>query len=263
MEHGHDGHRQRIMHRLETGALTKHELLETLLFPVMPRRNTNDVAHAVLSKFGSLRGAYAALKEELLEVEGVGKQIAELLFAMGNVHRAHYVRRKPFEDRYDPSAFFSPRQRRYAEIGFEVLDLYFLDGNGEMQTVHRFTEEKKDEVHLKTWEMTRLLEKIDPHGVILVHNHPKGDYQPSLDDIRSTEHCQRICNTYGIYLCDHVIFSPQGAFSFRAQGKEKLLSIKAEEEAEMEYRIERIFQSLIDEYREECELTLAKELQFE
>ena len=50
----HEGHRKRIIQKLETGALLDHELLEIMLFSMLPRRNTNDIAHRLLQKFGSI-----------------------------------------------------------------------------------------------------------------------------------------------------------------------------------------------------------------
>ena len=56
----HDGHRHRIIEKLDTGVLCEHELLEILLFNALPRRNTNDLAHRLLTAFGSIRGVFSA-----------------------------------------------------------------------------------------------------------------------------------------------------------------------------------------------------------
>lgn len=60
----HDGHRQRCKQRfLRTGAegFDDHQLLELLLFYAIPRCDTNETAHRLLKRFGSLQGVlYAA-----------------------------------------------------------------------------------------------------------------------------------------------------------------------------------------------------------
>ena len=51
----HDGHRIRMREKLESGNLAdlpEHEQLEILLFSVIPRGNTNEIAHELLKKFG-------------------------------------------------------------------------------------------------------------------------------------------------------------------------------------------------------------------
>ena len=62
-EHLHAGHRQRLKNRyLDFGVenFSDHELLEMLLFYAIPQRNTNDLAHALIDRFGSLAGVLSA-----------------------------------------------------------------------------------------------------------------------------------------------------------------------------------------------------------
>ncbi len=53
-----------------------HEILELFLFDAVPRHNTNPVAHALLDRFGSLLGVFAADKSELMKISGVGEGVA-------------------------------------------------------------------------------------------------------------------------------------------------------------------------------------------
>ena len=82
----HRGHRQRMAKRFAEAGFDgwrEHEILERLLFEVLPRRNTNETAHALIRRFGSLRGVLTAEPEALAEVRGIGpvsaKWLAELL----------------------------------------------------------------------------------------------------------------------------------------------------------------------------------------
>ena len=43
------------------------------------------------------------------------------------------------------------------------------------------------------------------NSIILVHNHPSGDPQPSQEDIRATKQCIEAGNHIGIKVLDHVI----------------------------------------------------------
>ena len=91
----HDGHRQRLLKRVEEEDLLEHELLEMLLFYVFKRRNTNDLAHRLLAKFGSIEALVSASMEELQSVEGIGKQTAQFFFLLGRFQ----VKRAPRGDK--------------------------------------------------------------------------------------------------------------------------------------------------------------------
>lgn len=71
----HAGHRERLRQRLirfGADSLFDHELLELVLFYAMPRRNTNEIAHDLIKKFGDLKGVLNAPPEEMKKVKGIG-----------------------------------------------------------------------------------------------------------------------------------------------------------------------------------------------
>jgi DNA repair protein RadC len=51
-------------------------------------------------------------------------------------------------------------------------------------------------------------------SIILVHNHPSGDVEPSLDDISLTQRIKKVCNLMGIRLIDHIIIGKKDYYSF-------------------------------------------------
>lgn len=90
-EHYH-GHRERLRSRFrEHGdtALVDYEILELLLFRLIPRRDTKPIAKALIDRFGSLAGVFGAPAALLQEVKGVGEAVAldlKLISSIG--HRA-------------------------------------------------------------------------------------------------------------------------------------------------------------------------------
>lgn len=56
-----------------------HEILEIFLFDVIPRANTNPIAHRLIDRFGSLDGVFRASVSELCTVNGVGTATAEYI----------------------------------------------------------------------------------------------------------------------------------------------------------------------------------------
>ena len=51
-------------------------------------------------------------------------------------------------------------------------------------------------------------------GIILLHNHPSGNPQPSQSDIRFTSGMKKACDLMDIRFLDHIIFTEGGFFSF-------------------------------------------------
>lgn len=55
-------------------------------------------------------------------------------------------------------------------------------------------------------------------GIILVHNHPSGSLLPSSADDQLTESLNKACQTIGIKLLDHLIYSDYGYYSYAEEG---------------------------------------------
>ncbi|HFH9838026.1 TPA: DNA repair protein RadC [Streptococcus suis] len=56
-------------------------------------------------------------------------------------------------------------------------------------------------------------------SVIIVHNHPSGNTEPSKNDLLFTETLKKSCDTLGLVLLDHLIVSRHGYFSFREESE--------------------------------------------
>jgi len=55
-------------------------------------------------------------------------------------------------------------------------------------------------------------------GIILIHNHPSGELEPSPEDLEFTRAVQRACELVGIELYDHLVVTDEGFTSFRERG---------------------------------------------
>lgn len=56
------------------------------------------------------------------------------------------------------------------------------------------------------------------YGIILVHNHPKGELKPSKEDIKFTERVKKACEIMGFELLDHLIVNNKGYLSMKGEG---------------------------------------------
>ena len=60
--------------------------------------------------------------------------------------------------------------------------------------------------------LRRALE-LGASGMILVHNHPSGNPQPSTDDYRATTRLSRYCQEFDVHLVDHIVVGIHGGRS--------------------------------------------------
>lgn len=86
--HIHDGHRSRMRYKLlnyTRRIFDTYELLEMLLYSVIPYKDTNPVAKKLLAAFGGLDGVLSADPSELLTVSGVGEYTADFIKMVGRL----------------------------------------------------------------------------------------------------------------------------------------------------------------------------------
>jgi len=67
-------------------------------------------------------------------------------------------------------------------------------------------------------EIVKRALEVGATGIILVHNHPSGDHQPSGGDVDATRRIAEAALILGICLHDHIIVSRAGWTSFRKLG---------------------------------------------
>lgn len=203
----HEGHRQRMYERLINGDdLFSHELLEILLFAILPRINTNDIAHTLLDTYGTLSGVLSADVDSLTSVPGVGKSTALYLKSVGEVIRRVEENNSgcaSFANYRDIIEFVKIRMRRKHA---EVLEFYFMDRQNRVTSIHPFTCHANDKVDIDPREIVSLIAKTTPRSIAVAHNHLTKSAQPSARDDKFTAQMQMICSLNNVCLFDHVIY---------------------------------------------------------
>ena len=93
----HDGHRARMKARFVRCGLDNfddHSVLELLLFYAVPRRDVNELAHALLDHFGTLDAVFEASFEDMMQVPGAGENVATLLTLVPQVSRRYQLAKR-------------------------------------------------------------------------------------------------------------------------------------------------------------------------
>lgn len=218
----HDGHRDRLRDRFrEHGLDSFNDLnaLELLLFYAIPRRDTNEIAHALLDHFGSLHAVFEASEQELCAVPGVGLQAATLLRLLPQVMRksacSKAVNIKTIRTTAEAAKYLIPR---FLYEQDEVILLLCLDSQKRVITC---AEVGRGVVNASETSLRRIVETALKHksaSVILAHNHPDGVACPSVEDDVMTKQIFRSLSLVGISLEDHIVVAGEAYASFRDIG---------------------------------------------
>jgi len=213
------GHRERLRDRFRKGggdALGEYELLELILFRAMPRRDVKPLAKSLLARFGSFAEAVSARPERLREIEGLGEAaIVELKIIEAAAKR---LVKSPIEKRLPLSSFTTVVNYCRTAMAFldhEEFRVLFLDKKNcliadEVQGVGTV-----DHAPVYPREIMRRALELSASAIILVHNHPSGDPQPSTDDIHLTHQIIAVGKPLKVAVHDHLIIGKQGHVSLK------------------------------------------------
>lgn len=219
--HNGAGHRARLRQRLLEGgaeALADYEVLEYLLFAI-PRVDTKPIAKELLSRFGSLGKVLDAEPGALKQVAGVSDagvgalKIAAL--AARRMARSE-VREKPVLGSWQ--ALLDYLTIDMANLTIERVRVLYLNTQNRLILDHHVGDGSLDEASVHPREVIRRGLDIGAAALILVHNHPSGNPEPSRADILLTQRIAEAGRHLGIVVHDHLIVGRQGHVSLRAKG---------------------------------------------
>ena len=91
-ESSREGHRERLRLRMEHegwDALKPHEMIELVLYHVVPRQDLSGISRALTEHFGSVGSVFCATAEKLMEVDGMTKTLSDWILTTGELIRAY------------------------------------------------------------------------------------------------------------------------------------------------------------------------------
>ncbi|MBQ8426692.1 MAG: hypothetical protein IJX16_02900 [Clostridia bacterium] len=229
-ENIHSGHRERMMQKLVNDGdnLLEHELLEILLFAMLPRVNTNPIAHRLIKTFGSVNGVLNASVSELSAVNGIGVKTAKqirvigLLFSKANAEKITSPALKNFEmvKKEAIRLFKGEKEERFC--------LLLLNSVYKRVAVIDFYDEKAFSVSAEVPDIAKAFALYKPKHAIIAHNHPSGLAEPSERDDLATKKINLLCMAHSVSLTDHVIYANDEVYSYAQSGKLDEIKKKAD-----------------------------------
>jgi DNA repair protein RadC len=117
----------------------------------------------------------------------------------------------------DAAALFGPLFADAAAAG-ETLAVAHLDSERRLIGLVSVDAGARDHVDLPVRRILEDALRLGSAGLVLAHNHPSGDAQPSWDDVESTRELADTAARLGIRLYDHLIFAGEELCSLRSLG---------------------------------------------
>ena len=222
----HSGHRDRMRAKfLQQGleGFQEHEMLELTLFYALPRVNTNEVAHRLLQRFGSLADVLNADYHALRDVKGMGESSAMLLTLIAQLSRQYRLsaRKDLTLNTFDATcAYFKDIYLGEPE---EQLRLACLDDRLRLMSCGVVSEGAPSSVPVHMRRLVEYALQQKSELVVLAHNHPNGTAMPSPEDIAATQKIFNVLKSVGIRLADHIIVAGEQAVSLKEYGAFSLL----------------------------------------
>jgi len=218
----HLGHRERLRRRARLGglgALPDYELLELCLYRSIPRADVKPLAKALLTRFGGLAGVLSAPLADLRAVPGVGEAVALDLKLM---HEATLrigkdaLAKRPVISSW--SALLAYVRTALAHEPREQFRVLFLDKKNQLIADETLGQGTVDHAPVYPREVARRALELSASALILLHNHPSGDPQPSNADILMTRQITAALEALKISVHDHLVVGRDGVASFKALG---------------------------------------------
>lgn len=218
------GHRARLLQRyMRNGleSLEDYEMLELLLHFAIPYRDTKQQAKMLISHFGSLKNVFNADAGEIEKAEipyVTGR--AAVLVAFVNDIRKHLECTDKIEE------WILRDYKDAGEYALSVLadsaieQFYLVDLDPKCKII--YTELISEGVtHSVDILMNKILNSVILHKasqVLLMHNHPNGTANPSVEDITQTLFIEQRLKELGIRISDHIIVAGEKYVSMRNRG---------------------------------------------
>lgn len=200
-------------------ALSGPELLSVLWGTGRPGASAYELASEVLAHHGSLAELARADHLELARLPGIGSaRAAQLIaaFELGRRSLAEWpIERWSVRTPRDVADRLTPHM---AHLEREELRVLLLNAKNVVLRQQIVYQGNVSAALVRVAELFRDAVRTHAAGVIVVHNHPSGDPEPSPDDLHLTAEAIAAGRLLDIPLLDHIVIARDAYVSLRDRG---------------------------------------------
>ena len=182
-------------------------------------KNAYDIALSILRDFRGLRGVDRAHIQDLLKAPGLGPaKVAQIkaAFELGKRLCAGKLTAPMFASSEAVAGHFRPL---FTGKRQESIIAVFLNGQNQLLSEQEITEGTPTQATVYVRRIIEEALRLSAAGLVLVHNHPSGNPEPSAGDDETTQHLRQACKLVGLILLDHVIVGETDHYSYADTGR--------------------------------------------
>jgi len=216
------GHRKRLREKFVKSGLAgfhDYEIIELLLSLGTPRRDCKQQAKEAIKRFKSLRGVLEASPDELQQIDGIGPHSAFGIKLMQEVAR-EFLKEKVIDKPIYKSSqeIFDYLYHSMRDLKKEVFKTVYLNGQNQIIEIADLFQGTVDSSFIFPREIMQGAIKYNAVSLVLVHNHPSGNPEPSGSDEELTRDLVYAGMVMQIKVLDHIIIGNNRYFSFAGEG---------------------------------------------
>jgi DNA repair protein RadC len=209
--------RERLL-KFGADKLSDTELLAILLRVGSSGKSAVDMARELINEFGTFRNidlkGFAELKRKGLGIAKIAQIKAAIEIGKRFLKEKSLTKIKVKTSK-DIVDYFAPYLR---DMKKEIFKLVLLDGKNKIIKDVTISEGTLTKSIVHPREVIKEAVVESSAALILIHNHPSGNPQPSQDDIEITNRIISVCELVGIKVLDHIIIGDNNYFSFYNEG---------------------------------------------
>ena len=211
--------RERLI-ALGASALSDAELLAVFLRVGVSGKTAVDLGRDMLGHFGSLAALFGATLSSFSALNGLGPaKFAQLQAVLELARRASSELLKAGITLSAPEAVRHYLQLVFANKPYEVFLVLFLDTRNRLIAADEMFRGTLTHTSVYPREVVKAALTHNAASVILAHNHPSGETDPSQSDIDLTNILQKALMLIEVRVLDHFVVAGSKLYSFAEQGK--------------------------------------------
>lgn len=201
------------------GSLGNAELLAILIRTGIPGENAVQIGNRLLNTYKGLGGLHKASYEEIKQQKGIGPaKAAQLKAAIELADRLKSEEREDIKKIHSPQDAADLVQYRMKVLEKEELWVLILDTRNRVLKIDELYRGSINSSQVRVAEIFNKAVKLNAASIIVVHNHPTGDPNPSTEDITLTRSLVDAGRLLDIEVLDHLVIGDHDFVSMKERG---------------------------------------------
>ena len=200
-------------------ALSAQELLALIIGRGIPKKSVMSISQELLTRFGNVKAISQATIEELSQIKGISLAKAAQIKACFELGKREELEPELINfDIKNPESVVKAIRASIKDKAKEHFKLILLNPRNKIIGISTISIGTLNASLVHPREVFKDAIVHTAASVVLAHNHPSGDPEPSEDDLKITKKLVESGKILGIEVLDHIIITKNGFKSFKEEG---------------------------------------------